>query len=1010
MSDLQNQTFSDLASELDTIYNNYRDDDADTLDSDKDRAPAPIYNFQKQSRPDPRNGSAIDSSSSSSLFDFNKTTSSLQVLDGSSPYLSSGSVILNSQIEDELLDVDDVDSDGMRLSATAALNRSQWNDSGAAVKVVDEGIIRRGVKDFKFGRTLGEGAYSTVVLAKDKHTQINYAVKILNKRHITKEKKVRYVNIEKNALNRLANRMGIISLYFTFQDEESLYFVLSYALRGELLTLLKKYGSLNVECVRHYGAQILDAIKFMHDNGVVHRDIKPENILLDEKFRIQITDFGTARLLEKRSKDEGAPEEYPLDVRAKSFVGTAEYVLPELLDSKYCGKPGDLWAFGCIIYQMIAGKPPFQAPNEYLTFQKITKLQFAFSAGFPTIVRDLIKQILVLQPAKRLKIAGIQKHYFFHTIDFTDFELIWGTKPPEFGPYKMSAKAMMKMPDKVKERPQTPPSRPKKSTSAPGSAAALAVPPLIRGSSLASPRSAPGSATALDSPRTTSGGNSNSSRSAPGSGSAVLVSPRSSASPRTTPQGSKLSDSKLPDTKLTAASVAAFVLKSHDEEKPQVKAPSRTNSSADYIPGTNILRPTIKLRQISRSSIPKKKPAKSKAVPPMSTLDIAWSDYFNHPDERIIRLGPVHAHREPTESFERKNKGMLYNAPLGLTSKLLSFNSMASNYAGRSSSTLLSQVVNGSTSGLRGGVINNEEKIILEVDAILDFYSEPDSPPPVTSTKHRTLLQKFRLSSGANEKDTEPVSKHPLDRPTTCTMLITTHGRAILLTREESTDTYKLLGEIKVNYPFIQFKEVVGSTSKFQKMLPTTGIFAVESTQTTFVFEVEKFEVGLWTEGLAKAKLSQLERERDLYLKDDEVKSTPKLKQELESPIGPPQIAQELTMSSKTTSPRPSQLMMAAKFKYSSTRRKPPPTSPSQTNPNSPKLLGTTGLGGTDASTNGTLHAAMLAVSHGQQTASTNNRRSSFTKGEGLLPLQRIIPVGVSQKNSKLLARSQRNK
>ena len=60
-----------------------------------------------------------------------------------------------------------------------------------------------------------------------------------------------------------------------------------------------------------------------------------------------------------------------MDVRAKSFVGTAEYVSPELLENKYCGKPGDVWAFGCIIYQMIAGKPPFKATNEYLTFQKL---------------------------------------------------------------------------------------------------------------------------------------------------------------------------------------------------------------------------------------------------------------------------------------------------------------------------------------------------------------------------------------------------------------------------------------------------------------------------------------------------------------------------------------------------------------------------------------------------------------------------------------------------------------
>ncbi|KAK7681015.1 hypothetical protein QCA50_015852 [Cerrena zonata] len=115
-------------------------------------------------------------------------------------------------------------------------------------------------------------------------------------------------------------------------------------------------------------------------------------------IRRTVKDFKFGRSLEKKNDES---EDYPVDVRAKSFVGTAEYVSPELLENKYCGKPGDIWAFGCIVYQMIAGKPPFRAANEYLTFQKITKLQYAFSAGFPMIIRDLIKQILVLQPSRR---------------------------------------------------------------------------------------------------------------------------------------------------------------------------------------------------------------------------------------------------------------------------------------------------------------------------------------------------------------------------------------------------------------------------------------------------------------------------------------------------------------------------------------------------------------------------------------------------------------------------------
>jgi 3-phosphoinositide dependent protein kinase-1 len=125
----------------------------------------------------------------------------------------------------------------------------EWADRGAAVAVKESTsrngttstrVIKKGVKDFQFGRTLGEGSYSTVVAATDRSTLKEYAIKMLDKRHIIKEKKVKYVNIEKNTLNRLGDHPGIVKLYFTFQDETTLYFVLDLAVNGELLGFIKK--------------------------------------------------------------------------------------------------------------------------------------------------------------------------------------------------------------------------------------------------------------------------------------------------------------------------------------------------------------------------------------------------------------------------------------------------------------------------------------------------------------------------------------------------------------------------------------------------------------------------------------------------------------------------------------------------------------------------------------------------------------------------------------------------
>lgn len=125
----------------------------------------------------------------------------------------------------------------------------EWADRGAAMTVQETThrngatttrVIKKGVRDFQFGRTLGEGSYSTVVAATDRSTLKEYAIKMLDKRHIIKEKKVKYVNIEKNTLNRLGDHPGIVKLYFTFQDETTLYFVLDLAVNGELLGYIKK--------------------------------------------------------------------------------------------------------------------------------------------------------------------------------------------------------------------------------------------------------------------------------------------------------------------------------------------------------------------------------------------------------------------------------------------------------------------------------------------------------------------------------------------------------------------------------------------------------------------------------------------------------------------------------------------------------------------------------------------------------------------------------------------------
>ncbi|XP_044005061.1 3-phosphoinositide-dependent protein kinase 1 isoform X1 [Aphidius gifuensis] len=319
-------------------------------------------------------------------------------------------------------------------------------------------IVKRSPKDFIFGKVIGEGSFSTVYLAKDIHSNQELAIKVCEKRLILKERKSEYIKREKEVLNMLHNtEHSFVHLYCTFQDYERLYFVLTYAKNGELLPYINKVGSFDIECTKFYSAEILRGLEYLHGLGVIHRDLKPENILLDDKMHILITDFGSAKILKDTDNDDDDDDNNNNNnqtddndnnkkndpykrARRYSFVGTAQYVSPEILTNKKVTRAADLWALGCIIYQMVSGLPPFRSRSEYLIFQKILKLDYEIPDGFCDIAKSLVSKLIVITPSERLGATdehgsgyqSIRKHEFFNDVNF---ETLHKQTPPPIYPY-----------------------------------------------------------------------------------------------------------------------------------------------------------------------------------------------------------------------------------------------------------------------------------------------------------------------------------------------------------------------------------------------------------------------------------------------------------------------------------------------------------------------------------------------------------------------------------------------
>ncbi|KAJ3300942.1 hypothetical protein HDV03_001579 [Kappamyces sp. JEL0829] len=242
------------------------------------------------------------------------------------------------------------------------------------------------LEDFQKIRTLGTGTFGRVYLARFKETDRFYALKMLSKLEVVRLRQVQHIISEKNILARI-NFPFIVNLLCTFQDVRNVYLLEEYVMGGEMFSHLRRAGRFSNEMTKFYAAEITLALTYLHELEIIYRDLKPENLLLDHEGHIKIADFGFAKIV---------PE------RTWTLCGTPEYLAPEIIQSRGHGKPVDWWALGILIFEMLAGYPPFYDENTFTIYEKILAGRIVFPPHFHSDARDIVKRFLTADLSSRL--------------------------------------------------------------------------------------------------------------------------------------------------------------------------------------------------------------------------------------------------------------------------------------------------------------------------------------------------------------------------------------------------------------------------------------------------------------------------------------------------------------------------------------------------------------------------------------------------------------------------------
>nr|AML77185.1 putative LOV domain-containing protein [Allium sativum] len=322
------------------------------------------------------------------------------------------------------------------------------NSSWLAIQKIMQGE-EIGLKHFRPIRPLGCGDTGSVHLVELEGTGELFAMKAMDKSVMMNRNKVHRACIEREVYS-LLDHPFLPTLYTSFETATHVCLITDFCPGGELFALLDRQPMkiFKEDAARFYAAEVVIGLEYLHCLGIIYRDLKPENILLQEDGHVVLTDFDLSFLTASKpqlikhappSKRKKSREYLPIffaepNTQSNSFVGTEEYIAPEIITGEGHSSAIDWWALGILLYEMLYGRTPFRGKNRQKTFSNILHKDLTFPSSIPVSLtaRQLIHGLLNRDPTERLGSKSganeIKQHPFFREINWP---LIRCMTPPE---------------------------------------------------------------------------------------------------------------------------------------------------------------------------------------------------------------------------------------------------------------------------------------------------------------------------------------------------------------------------------------------------------------------------------------------------------------------------------------------------------------------------------------------------------------------------------------------------